>query len=151
MTEEIKRGIPILNCIRFWEAMLFHDRALLSISTATLMEATLTHLKSLDAETLQAAGKRLRSIVEDSYDDATFRTDLGLFVDSAEKGVLLPDMVVKKVGDVFINPKFNPEYAQAHEYRASSGYPEDVDICVCGLRQDDIIHLTEKKEVKDDA
>ncbi len=106
------------------------------------MEDTIKHLNNLDPESLKAVGKRLKSIVEDSYDEGTFRSDLGLFIESAEKGVLLPDMVVEKVGDVFINPKFNPEYAKDHEYRVSVGYPAGADICVCGLRKHHSIHMS---------
>lgn len=33
------------RCIRFWESMLFHDKALMSITTAVFIEDTIYHLK----------------------------------------------------------------------------------------------------------
>lgn len=94
----------------------------------------------MDAETLKAAGKRLRKVRDESYDMDTFHHDFNEFIDLALKGELLPEIVVEKVGDVFINPIFNPEYAKPHEYLHSLGYPLEEPICVCGLREDDKKH-----------
>lgn len=43
--EEPKRTLPVENCIRFWESLLFHSKGLLSVSTAVIIEATIKHLK----------------------------------------------------------------------------------------------------------
>lgn len=37
--------VPAENCIRFWEALLFHDKAFLPVETALIIEATIKHLK----------------------------------------------------------------------------------------------------------
>ena len=43
--KEEKKTQSIENCIRFWEAMLFHNKAFLPPATAVLIEATIKHLK----------------------------------------------------------------------------------------------------------
>ena len=35
------------NTIRFWESMLFHNKAFLPVSTVTLIEQTITFLEEL--------------------------------------------------------------------------------------------------------
>ena len=44
-TQEQEKIVPVQNCIRHWEKILFHDRAFLAISTQTIIEATIKHLK----------------------------------------------------------------------------------------------------------
>lgn len=51
---------------------------------------------------------------------------------------------IVQTGTIFINPKFNPEYARPHQYQHSDGYPEDEHICVCGLTKVNEIHNEEK-------
>lgn len=41
---------------------------------------------------------------------------------------------------VFINPKFNPEWAKPHGYEHSPGYPDDQFICICGELRDSKVH-----------
>ncbi len=43
--EEEKKVQPLKNCIRFWEALLFHNAGLMSPSTVVMVEATIKHLK----------------------------------------------------------------------------------------------------------
>ena len=43
--DKIERLLPKKNCIEFWESLLFHSEALLSISTVVIIRATIKHLK----------------------------------------------------------------------------------------------------------
>ncbi len=43
--QEEKKTQSVEGCIRFWEAMLFHNRAFLPPATVVLIEATIKHLK----------------------------------------------------------------------------------------------------------
>ncbi len=97
-------------------------------------------MSALDKDTLKAAGERLQKILVESYDQQTFNADFLEFVELALKGELLPEIVIEKVGDVFINPIFHPEYAAPHPYRHSIGYPEDSHVCVCGQAEEHEIH-----------
>ncbi len=47
MTEprEQKKTQPVENCIRYWEAMLFHYGAFMSPATVVMVEHTIKHLK----------------------------------------------------------------------------------------------------------
>lgn len=40
-----EKTLPPNHCIRFWESMLFHDKAFLPPSTVTIIQATIHHLK----------------------------------------------------------------------------------------------------------
>ena len=45
-TEAVEKIVPIKYCVRFWESMLFHDNALLTPSTVTVIEATIKHVEA---------------------------------------------------------------------------------------------------------
>ena len=42
----LEKTLPRLNCVRFWESLLFHNRAFLPVSTVVIIKATIKHLRS---------------------------------------------------------------------------------------------------------
>jgi TATA-binding protein-associated factor Taf7 len=61
----------------------------------------------MDSETLKKAGKRLKAIREESYDQETFDHDLDECIEHMLKGELLPDYVVEKVETLWTNKNFS--------------------------------------------
>lgn len=49
------------------------------------------------------------------------------------------DMEIKKT-PIFVNPKFNPEWARPHKYQHSPGYPGNQCVCICGKDRADRLH-----------
>lgn len=41
---------------------------------------------------------------------------------------------------IFINPKFNPEWAKPHSYKHSPGYPDNQLVCICGKPKGSTTH-----------
>jgi len=61
----------------------------------------------MDTETLKIAGKRLKAIRDESYDQDTFSADLNECIELMLKGKLLPDFIVEECGIVWTNKKYN--------------------------------------------
>ncbi len=45
---KIEKQLPRKNCIRFWESMLFYDKAFLPVATVVIIEATIKWLQEAD-------------------------------------------------------------------------------------------------------
>lgn len=45
--EKIEKVLPKANCARFWKSLLFHNTALLPISTVVIIKATIKHLEEV--------------------------------------------------------------------------------------------------------
>lgn len=61
----------------------------------------------MDIATLKEAGKRLKSIREDSYDQDTFEHDLNDCIKLMLKGELLPYPVITVIENIWTNAKFS--------------------------------------------
>lgn len=96
----------------------------------------------MSEQDIRAMGKRLKAIMEESYDQDTYNHDLADFVEYALHGEILPYPKVICTGIIFKNPTFNPEYTKAHQYEHSMGYSVEEQICICGKYCDDSIHQT---------
>lgn len=54
MTEKkIEKTLPKSNCLKFWENMLFYNKAFLPVSTIVIIEATIKHLKGKNVDSIE--------------------------------------------------------------------------------------------------
>jgi hypothetical protein len=47
---QLEKRLPLENCIRHWERLLFHNSYLVDVSTRVIVEATVKWLKDYEKE-----------------------------------------------------------------------------------------------------